>query len=110
MTLQQLANLGEFVSGLAVIASLIFLAFQIRQNTKTVKSANLFGNIEIWSNMLLTISDAEHMSAYMYGASGLENIRPKEYTQFILQSRVLFVAFENQYYQYCNGSLDEETY
>lgn len=60
--------------------------------------------------MLLTISDAEHMSAYLYGASGLEDIRPKEYTQFILQSRVLFVAFENQYYQYCNGSLDEETY
>ncbi len=30
MTLQQLANLGEFVSGLAVIASLIYLAFQIR--------------------------------------------------------------------------------
>ena len=110
MTLEQLANLGEFISGLAVIASLIYLAFQIRQNTKTVKSQTLLGNTEIWSNLLLTMADDDHISAYLYGAMGIEDIRPKEFTQFVLQCRVLFISFENQYYQFCNGSLDEETY
>jgi len=37
MDLQSLGNLGEFVGGLAVIASLIYLALQIRQNTKSVR-------------------------------------------------------------------------
>jgi hypothetical protein len=35
--LDALGNLGEFVGGLAVIASLIYLAVQIRQNTKTLR-------------------------------------------------------------------------
>jgi hypothetical protein len=37
MSLEQLGNIGEFIGGLAVIASLIYLAVQIRQNTKSVR-------------------------------------------------------------------------
>ena len=37
MNLQELGNIGEFIGGLAVIASLIYLAVQIRQNTKSVR-------------------------------------------------------------------------
>lgn len=110
MTLEQLANLGEFISAIAVIASLIYLAVQIRQNTKSVRSATLLSNTEIWSNLLLKMADTENIRAYMYGMSGNEDIRPKEFAQFLLQCRVLFVSFENQYYQFCNGALDEETY
>ncbi len=33
MDLTQLANLGELIGGVAVIASLLYLAFQVRQNT-----------------------------------------------------------------------------
>ena len=95
MTLEQLANLGEFISGIAVIASLVYLAMQIRQNTKTVKSSTLLGNTEIWSAMLLKMSEPENVGAYMYGSSGYSDIRPKEFTQFFLQCRVLFIGFEN---------------
>ena len=38
MSLEQLANIGEFVSGIAVLVSLIYLAIQIRQNTKSVRA------------------------------------------------------------------------
>jgi hypothetical protein len=37
MSLESLGNVGEFIGGLAVIASLIYLAVQIRQNTKSVR-------------------------------------------------------------------------
>ncbi len=37
MNLESLGNIGEFIGGLAVIASLIYLAVQIRQNTKSVR-------------------------------------------------------------------------
>lgn len=110
LTLEELANLGEFISGIAVIASLIYLAAQIRQNTKTVKSSTLIGNTEIFSNIFLKVSDKDHISAYNYGSSGREDIRPTEFSQFILQARVLFLGFENQYYQFINGSFDEATY
>jgi hypothetical protein len=39
MTLQDLANLGEAIGAIAVIASLIYLAFEIRQNTRAMRRA-----------------------------------------------------------------------
>jgi len=38
MDLTQLANLGEFIGGVAVLVTLIYLALQVRQNTKVVGS------------------------------------------------------------------------
>ena len=37
MTLQDLGNLGEFVAAVAVLISLVYLAIQVRQNTRWVK-------------------------------------------------------------------------
>ena len=35
--LNELGNIGDFVGGLAVVATLAYLAFQIRQNTATTR-------------------------------------------------------------------------
>ena len=39
MTLEDLGNIGEFVAAIAVVVSLLYLAIQIRQNTKTVRTS-----------------------------------------------------------------------
>lgn len=39
MTIQDLGSLGEFVAALATIVTLIYLAIQIRQNTRSVRLA-----------------------------------------------------------------------
>ena len=39
LTLQDLGNIGELISGIAVVISLIYLAVQIRQNTRTVRTS-----------------------------------------------------------------------
>ena len=36
MTWQDLGNIGEFVSGIAVVFSLVYVAYQIRQNTSQI--------------------------------------------------------------------------
>ena len=38
MDLSQLANLGEFIGGLAVLVTLVYLAFQVRQGTKAERA------------------------------------------------------------------------
>ena len=38
MDLTQLANLGEFIGGLAVLVTLVYLAFQVRQGTKAERA------------------------------------------------------------------------
>ncbi len=37
MDLTQLANLGEFIGGVAVVVTLVYLAAQVRQNTNAIK-------------------------------------------------------------------------
>ena len=39
MTLQDLGNLGELIGAIAVVISLVYLAIQIRQNTKTLRTS-----------------------------------------------------------------------
>ena len=39
MNLEDLGNLGEFLAAIGVIVSLIYLALQIRQNTKSVRAS-----------------------------------------------------------------------
>lgn len=40
MDLQTLANLGEFLGGVAVIVSLVYVALQVRQNTQSLRTEN----------------------------------------------------------------------
>ncbi len=110
MTLEQWANVGELVGGIAVVASLIYLAIQIRQNTATVKSATLAQNTDIWQGMLLEIAKPEFSQAYLKGAAGKPDLSAEELRQFYYICRILFVAFENQFYQYSHETLDRDTY
>jgi hypothetical protein len=41
MSLEDLGNIGEFVAAVGVIISLIYLAVQIHQNTRSVRSASI---------------------------------------------------------------------
>ena len=40
MDLDTLAKLGEFVNGFFVVLSLVYLAHQVRMNTKSLRSEN----------------------------------------------------------------------
>jgi hypothetical protein len=62
MTLEDLGNIGEFVAAIGVIVSLVYLATQIRQNTKAVRSsasqaiaetrADFLKSIQYWDGLL----------------------------------------------------------
>jgi hypothetical protein len=110
VTLSQLADVGELLGGIAVVASLVYLAVQIRQNTRTVRSSTLHHNTELWNSLFLRLAEPDMAQAYVAGMAGTPEIRPLHYTQFFFICRSMFVAFENQYYQMRHGVLDPETY
>jgi hypothetical protein len=41
MTLEDLGNIGDFLGGIGVVATLLYLALQIRQNTKQLKGDSI---------------------------------------------------------------------
>lgn len=52
MTLQELRSVGELIGGLGVIFSLVYVAFQVRQNSRQIQQ------------------NSRHLEASMYHASG----------------------------------------
>lgn len=110
MGLSQLADLGELLSGVAVVASLVYLAVQIRQNTRTVRASTLHQNTDLWSSLFLRLAEPDLARAYVAGMAGQPDIKPLQYTQFFFLCRSMFLAFENQHYQMRHGVLDSEAY
>ncbi len=110
MNLENLANLGEFIGGIAVIASLIYLAIQIRQNTQSVRSSTIATNTANWSSLLVNLASGDRSEPYNNGILGVADISGIHFQQFALMSRAMLVSFESQHYQYLNGALDENMY
>jgi len=110
MDLSNLANIGEFISGIAVIFSLIYLALQIRYNAKTVRGQTLQQNTDFWGDLFLQLAHPEFARIFGIGIQGRADISPMNYTQFVCLARSMFMGFENQYFQYQSGILDPDSY
>jgi hypothetical protein len=71
MDITTLAAWGEFIGGIAVVASLIYLAGQIRMNTKTVRAANFGDLLTVHSEFVSITTDPEVASLYLRGLGNL---------------------------------------
>ena len=109
MTIQDLGSIGEFVSALAVIASLVYLAFQIRQNTRTVRatSSRSFAQMsQDFSAMLIT--DEKVARLYRLGLKDSSQFGEDQAVQFDALMITVFRDFQNTFQQYRKSQLDED--
>jgi len=56
LNLESLANLGDFISGIVVVVSLVYLAYQVRQNTESLRTENYARVLERVANMQARLS------------------------------------------------------
>ena len=52
MTLSDIGNIGEAVGAIAVVASLVYLAIQIRQNTSQMKHSSMHSRLTLQENFV----------------------------------------------------------
>ncbi len=84
MGLQELGNLGEFIGGIAVIVTLTYLAFQVRQTTKTLRANSVH---ELTENILrasATSAEPDNAEVYIRGARSYSSLTPEEKLRFQL--------------------------
>ena len=93
MDLQTLANVGEFLGGLGVIVSLIYLAVQIRGNTSSQQSETYARSLERMASMQAFMSK-DHAFTKMFN-EGLIDPSQLTITQKIQFSWVLTEMFGN---------------
>jgi hypothetical protein len=106
MSLSDLAAIGSFVSGIAVVVSFVFLAFQIRQSNRNQRSLMQQGRTARNVEILLTMSNA-YMSETIAEADGnCTALKPAQIWAFYGFAGAVFWTYEDSYMQFRAHTLD----
>jgi len=126
MTIIELGALGEFLGSIAVLATLVYLAVQIRQNTRSMdesKKLALAQTYQMRSDalqmMMVRAADSEHIGpiitrltslGYPEDVAALDHLSQEERGRFRQWQIAQQTHWDNMFYQYQRGFLDEEYY
>ena len=93
--LENIAHFGEIVGAVAVVISLIYLAIQVRQNTKAQRTENFSRALDRVAAMQATLSrDSEAAGLISKGVADASSLAPTERIQFTWAMYEFFGAFE----------------
>ncbi len=91
MDLEGLGNLGDFIRGIAVVVTLVYLAAQIRQNTRQVQQSvelaraqAIKGAYSIEATLLTIASDAEVARIFRSGLADYRSVSGDERLRFTM--------------------------
>jgi hypothetical protein len=108
MTLQQLSQIGEFLGGLSVLLTLIYLAIQIRGNTKVVRSAGAQQTHDSMVELYRQLAgDAQLNRTFRVGTQDMGSLTEDEIGIFFAFWSATLFAVQNWLYQRDNGVLEE---
>jgi hypothetical protein len=110
MSLSVLASLGSFVSGFAVLISLIYLALQVRQTERNQQISIRHSRASRIVELHLALADPGVASAWLHGSQSPQEISQTELSQFINLCRALFFHFEDSFYQREEGLLNDAAF
>jgi len=74
MSLQDLGSLGEFVGGIAVLVTLIYLAVQLRQGNKLNQSASIRTFMHEYNDTLAQVKDPEFTKLLRRGSKDFDGL------------------------------------
>ena len=120
---QVLGNFGEFFGAIAVVGTLIYLAIQIRQNTRSMDENRRLAQAQVYQeraydmqDMFMRKAESESLNEIeekLEAANFPENPEAMEVVSAVQRRRYLDylfaqgARFDNQLYQYEQGLLDE---
>ncbi len=109
MSLSDLASIGSFISGIAVLASLMFIGAQMLQNNRAIKAAASQAHAANFQQILsVAIENGEVARLWRVGLADLSILTDDERTRFLVLASSLFRFYEAARLQWRHGQLDKE--
>jgi hypothetical protein len=109
MDLRVLADVGEFLGGIGVIVSLVYLAIQIRGNTSSQRSENYVRSLERLASLQDRLArDHDFTKMYNRGLVSPESLTVTERVQFTWVLTEFFGSLEFMFYQAREGTIPRE--
>ena len=111
MTISELGSMGELLAAVATIATLIYLALQIRANTVATKAESQRGAAALRMQALtIPASSLETSETFALGIVTPNELSPGQRTQFYFQFSTIVYVAESSYFDYELGLNDRETF
>jgi hypothetical protein len=111
MNWEAVGALSELLGAVAVVASLVYVAAQVRQNTRALQrtaSADAIAGVRHWNDAL--IRDPEVAGIFTRGIEDMGSLGERERAQFITLAVNFFKTYEDMHYQFIQGSMDPEVW
>ena len=98
MTLSELSSLAEVLASLAVVASLIYVAKQLRQTTAMMRANASGQRVQRDADLSLRLADSQEFAdLWVKGRADLATLAEGERTRLIFFSRTAIVHWHNMF-------------
>jgi hypothetical protein len=109
MSLQDLGSLGEFIAAIATLVTLVYLAIQIRQNTKSVRASSFHDAISDFAHGIEELNKDPELTRIFYaGLANFEDLSQLERQRFATYFTAVLRRYESILYQTRRGTLEPE--
>ncbi|MCP5131848.1 MAG: hypothetical protein H6985_19955 [Pseudomonadales bacterium] len=111
MNFEQIALIGEFVGGLGVLATLVFLIFEVRGNSRILKANAKTSGMESTAHYNEVLAQDEVLAGLAHRVSSgepFDSLSSLEQFRLTLVLRGIIQRLEAMYFQYEAGLVDEE--
>jgi hypothetical protein len=113
---QDLGAIGDFVGGVAVVVSLIYVGFQIRQNSRhieqnsrQIQASSYHATNDAFYRWFSVLAEDAELAALWRRALAGEPLKDDEITRVHSLLAMIFLAFENFFEQYRLGAVTRKT-
>jgi hypothetical protein len=109
MSLEELSFLSQIISAAVVVASLIFVGFQLKHAAAAIRVASAQSHLDCYTDLAKSVIDnADFSRIWRQGLADPESMTENEWVRFVAYANALFRLYENSRLQWTNDRLDEE--
>ena len=109
MSLELVQTLSSIIGTVAVSLTVVYLAIQIRSSTKATYSQSYQSAVSALGEMAAIIGESKERSRlFADGMADPDRLDEDEYLQFAYLGISLFRRYENAYFQYQSGMINDD--
>ncbi len=110
MSLEHIFYLSQSIAAVAVIASLLYLAQQVRQAERVQRATMQQGRADRTSQASLATANPELSRVFQKAMAGDVGLTREEFAQWMLMCRALFLSGEDSFLQHEAGMLSDAAF
>ncbi len=108
LTLEDLGNIGEIVGSVGVVASLLYLAMQVHQNTKAERTRAVYSYMQSYGDAIRSVTTSTETSRiFRVGGEDPSALDDDERHLYFYQVGQFMTNWEGLFSLYENGTLGE---